>query len=166
MTDWKSLAPVALVFLVAMLVLSFGAMVIQEVRDESSFTSTSAMPNETATATAGGTVTLAYQDLVSTSLLVYNVTNGSITGEDVTLIGSGNYTLEPSTGVVTVSNPTSYDNSLWRFDYDMYVRSTAYMAAANATSGIGKMAKYGPLFALVLVAMLLIGTVVGAYRRR
>jgi vacuolar-type H+-ATPase subunit I/STV1 len=41
---------------------------------------------------------------------------------------------------------------------------TAKDAALNATSGIGKLAKYLPLLALVVAAAIIISVVVGAFR--
>jgi len=158
MSDYKSIASVAVLLLVVVIVLALGARITDETYENIGYTveQTYSATDTNLNLNSSSAIQLSYTNLSSSTITVVNVTaNVPIT--------SANYTVDTVLGTVigsaSISVPYNMTTVNVTYNYDKY-NFGARDAANNATTSISKLAKNTPILALVVIGSLIIGTVV------
>jgi hypothetical protein len=156
----SDMSAVAMTLVLIGLAVAFGAMINRSVRDNA-FTTVS-VGCEAVTAPATNTWSaLAYPYIKS----VGAVYNGSTCAAALKL-GTGNYTVGDSGILWTLTNPDSADKYV---NYTTFNTSLAdgngrgVLALENSTAGLGSLAGWLPLIAIVIAAAMIIGIIVKVF---
>ena len=159
-TDIKDLFSYAMIILIAIIAMSLGADILQEIKDGAD-NDVAAHPNETLSWAGNNTpISLATGGIVSGSFILYN---------DNEIMGSNNYSLDTTGGVLTPINVsesgiwiTSGLNASYAYYYGSHTKNiTGYGLITQIT-----MAKWMPTIALVLIISVIIGILITYLARR
>ena len=156
----NTLAPAILALTFAAIVLVFGIVMVQELKDNDSLNDlTISVTNETLTTvqedgeTVVNQVVCGFNNFVVTE--IYNETGDAI-------VPSNNYTVDASAGTVTYSGGAGegadlYNNTDWDVTYNYDWGDTACISANSTVYGLGTFADFWEIIVLAIVITVVIG---------
>ena len=146
----QTLAPAVLALVFAGIVLVFGIVMSQELRDIDTLKSAASVANETGgyLNTTGYTLDSEVGSKTNNFAIteVWNVT---------TILLSGNYSVDSGTGVVSNASTTTYANVTISYTYD--TGEEAWDASNNTVAGLGAFADFWEIIVLAIVITVVIG---------
>lgn len=161
--EFRMLPAFAIILVVTVIVFALGIVVLSNFQSSSSLSISSNVNNESFTvpfsnSTVNGTVTLANQNMTS----FLSINNGTVD------LGTGNYSVALSTGVVTFISPNNFSGATCRNQttcYATYVytskSSTAYTSVTKGIAVLNEIPNnWLLLFVIVVASGLLVTTVV------
>ena len=159
--ELQKIVPIVLVFIVAAIVMGFGAVVLSDIQVDFEEGASGAETDEAQTvdnSTANDLDGSAFDDCVATVTSVVNST-GNV------LIESANYTVSGCTIIGSTSLSLPYNSTGWlvNYTYTYTDHPKADAIVSNGTETINTMGKYLPTLALIMVASLIIMLVLGAF---
>jgi len=158
----NTLAPAILSLVFAAVVLIFGIVMSQELRDTQTGDYSASVANESITAFVGdtnqtlaGASTCGFGAVDTTSLVVYNATNSSGGTTAINIVGSANYTIGADG---QLSNATDdYSDYAWQVSYDYSWGGEACISANKTVVGLGAFADFWEIIVLAIVITVVIG---------
>lgn len=188
----SNLAPAILALVFAGILLVFGVVIVQSLRDSDVIRVTKTITNESQSSDAGGTYGIAYINETSNYTLVtevadktgcfsitevlgdYNQSNGTGLMTNLpagynTTIDAGNYSIVASTG--EVSSNVSATASIYNFSnvtisYTYCDGDEAYLGANDTLTGLGTFTDFWEIIVLAVVISLVMGLLLVAFGGR
>jgi len=163
----NTLAPAILALVFAGIVLVFGMVMSQELRDTTKGATSVSVANETIGAFTGSNQTVSGAAIcgfgTATSYVVYNSTG------DV-LVPTDNYTAYSDGNIINVSGSEIHDKWAWQVSYNYNWGDEACVGANATVVGLGTFADFWEIIVLAIVITVVIGLLLiifgGAGRRR
>jgi len=164
----NSMGPIMLTLVFAAIVLVFGIIISQSLRDIDTIKSSesASVSNETLTTvsnvTAENVATYATPGFGGLTVsLMYNST-------DAILIDSGNYTVYSNGSIVATAlgAQSSFNNTNWLVTYSYTYGGGAYLAANETIVGLGTFANFWEIIVLAIVITIVLGLLIVVFGRQ
>ena len=154
----SSLVPAILGLVFAAVVLVFGVMMSQELRDTTTGSVSHTSVNESITAWSGtttnkslsGRVECGFGSVTTSSVEVYNATNSYV-------IASGNYTVYSNGYIVNKTIPNANIREGWKVTYTYTNGGEACTSGNKTVTGLGTFADFWEIIVLAIVISVVIG---------
>ncbi len=164
----NTLAPAIIALVLAGLLLIFGLIIMQELRDTDVITKANAVTvnNETLAAMVPGTGVLVARsgDVSFGGFGVITVYNNS----GAVQLDTGNFTIAAN-GLVNGSTSAIYNDTVWNVTYSFTHGDEAFSAANLTVVGLGTFANFWEIIVITVILMIVIGLLLvtfGGSRRR
>jgi uncharacterized membrane protein len=161
----QTLAPAILALVFAAVVLIFGLVISQSIRDTDVITQsqTDTVINETlTTVTETGETFVTSTDRGASGFSLSRCINA--TGGE--LIEAVNYTFTAATATIVCSSCGAFNNTDWNCDYTYSHGDEAYVAANDTLVGLGTFADFWEIIVLAIIISLVIGILLVTFSGR
>ena len=159
--ELQKIVPIVLVFIVAAIVMGFGAVVLSDIQVDFEEGASGTITDEAATVNdvADSKLSVYYLDSCAATVSTVINTTGRV------LIESANYTVTNCSLIGSAALSEPYNGTGWTINYTYAYTDhpKADAIVSNGTETINTMGKYLPTLALIIVASLIIMLVLGAF---
>lgn len=158
-----NLAPAMLSLIFAAVVLIFGIIMTQSLKDNPTLKSQFTTTNETNAWINQTTYQLTAEDgLKTNNFAIVSIVNA--TGGDGNVLTAANYTLNTATGTLVNASVTTWSNV--NITYTYYSGGDAWDAANNTTAGLGTFGSYWEIIVLAIIISVVIGLLLSVFGGR